>query len=162
MRFLAVLVILAVMTAGFPEVRRAAGQEAEKAGAERSPMAGGQSVAPAIGGEALRKKLQDSRGRGLGFHAVDLRTEAEYRDSFIPGTVSVPFQKLRFIAEKLFAKSDEIVFVGRSGKDPSAANAVIFMKNKGYNNCFTLEGGLEGWGGELEKAVLPPQNEEEK
>ncbi len=111
------------------------------------------------GGHAVMRadELEARIGAGgadrIGFFWVDLRNEADYKKSFIPGSINIPFKKLSFLAEKFFSKSDEIVFLGYSDSDHVSVNAVIFMKNKGFTRCSVLEGGIGAWTGDLETSA---------
>ncbi len=101
--------------------------------------------------DELKAKLEGSQHLGFGFYLVDLRNEADFRKGFIPGAVNIPSRKLPFIAEKVFSKSDEVVFYSYAKSESISANAVILLKNKGYQNCYIFSGGLEAWSGMIEQ-----------
>ncbi len=101
----------------------------------------------------LADRIAAGGTKTAGFFWVDLRNEADYRREFIPGSINIPFKKLPFLAEKFFSKSDEVVFFSYPDSDHVSVNAVIFMKNKGFERCSVLEGGIGSWTGDLEKGA---------
>lgn len=101
----------------------------------------------------LEERIEAGGAERVGFFWVDLRNEADYKKSFIPGSINIPFKKLSFLAEKFFSKSDEVVFLGYSDSDHVSVNAVIFMKNKGFTRCSVLQGGIGAWTGDLETSA---------
>ncbi|MFT5207271.1 MAG: rhodanese-related sulfurtransferase [Candidatus Omnitrophota bacterium] len=100
----------------------------------------------------LLSKLNARDKFGLGFHLVDLRNESDFLKGFIPGAINIPSKKLTFIAEKVFSKADEVVFYSHSKTTHSAENAVTFMKNKGFMNCFVFAEGMDNWSGLIERS----------
>lgn len=93
----------------------------------------------------LRQKLEDQKAGKIFFDLVDLRLEKDFAAGFIPGAVNIPLKKLPFVAEKIFGKSDEIIFYGYSEGDRASINAGIFLKNKGFSKLLFLESGYKGW-----------------
>jgi len=73
---------------------------------------------------------------------LDVRTVEEYANGYIKGAVNTPHTD----AEKVLAavnKDDTIVMYCRSGR---RANMVAEMlKEKGFNNLYTLEGDIKSW-----------------
>ena len=104
--------------------------------------------------DELKQKIKNRRNALSDFHLVDLRNEADYQKSFIPGAINVPFNKLSFLGEKLFSKFDKIILYGYNGMDPRSVNAFIQLKNKGFENCMVFTGGIKSWDSELETSVL--------
>ncbi len=102
----------------------------------------------------LISKLSARDKFGMGFHLVDLRNESEFLKGFIPGAINIPSKKLTFIAEKVFSKADEVVFYSHSKTKHAAENAVTFMKNKGFVNCFIFAEGIDNWSGLIERSKL--------
>jgi len=101
--------------------------------------------------DRLTEKLEGRSEGGFFFHLVDLRREADYAEGHISGAVNVPMSKLPYIAEKIFGKTDEVIFYGYSSRDRAAVNAVLFMSNKGFTSVSLLSGGIQGWTGAVEK-----------
>jgi rhodanese-related sulfurtransferase len=102
----------------------------------------------------LADRLEARRQGAVGFHVVDLRNEADYQIKFIPGAINIPSTKLTYVAEKIFSKSDAIVFYSHAGTDHVSESAVIFMKNKGFKNCFVLIGGIGSWSLDFQTPAL--------
>ena len=78
---------------------------------------------------------------------LDVRTPAERQESKIPGSQSIPLDKLGSDWEKL-PKNKEIICQCRSGS--RSANAAQFLAGKGYT-VYNLAGGIEAW----KQAKLP-------
>jgi len=92
--------------------------------------------------DALREKIRTRAEEGArAFHLVDLRLEVDYQRGSIAGAVNAPQAKLRFLAEKLWAKEDEIILYGYPVNDNVSINAVIFLVNKGFEEVYLLKGG---------------------
>jgi rhodanese-related sulfurtransferase len=113
---------------------------------------GGYGSHAVIQARELSDRIQAGGAKLVGFYWVDLRNEADFKKSYIPGSINMPYKKLSFLAEKFFSKSDEIVFFGYPDTDHVSVNAVVFMKNKGFMRCSILKGGIGAWTGDLEKA----------
>lgn len=116
-------------------------------------MQGGYGEHAVMQAKELADRIASGGAKTAGFYWVDLRNEADYKRSFIPGSLNIPFKKLPFLAEKFFSKSDEVVFLGYPDTDQISVNAVIFMKNKGFARCSVLKGGIGAWTGDLESAA---------
>ena len=121
-------------------------------GLANAGMQGGYGDSAVMRSGELADRIAEGGARTVGFFWVDLRNEADFKRSFIPGSINIPFKKLPFLAEKFFSKSDEVVFLGYPDSDQISVNAVIFMKNKGFTRCSVLEGGIGGWTRDLETA----------
>lgn len=121
--------------------------------AAAADMQGGYGDASVMRSAQLAERIGAGGVKTVGLFWVDLRNEADYKQSFIPGSINIPYKKLSFLAEKFFSKSDEIVFLGYPDADHVSVNAVTFMKNKGFTNCSVLQGGIGGWTGDLEASA---------
>lgn len=99
----------------------------------------------------IAKKLRDRLDNKADFFLVDLRKEVDFAQGSIEGSINVPIQKLSFLAEKMFQKTDDIVFYRYSNNDQAAINAVILLKNKGFGRVSFYEAGYDGW------KKLPPK-----
>lgn len=116
-------------------------------------MQGGYGDTAVMQAVDLAARIDAGGPKRVGFFWVDLRNEADYKQSFIPGSINIPFAKLSFLAEKFFSKSDEVVFLSYPDSDHVSVNAVTFMKNKGFLRCSVLRGGIGAWTGVLETAA---------
>lgn len=100
----------------------------------------------------LSEKIKQKEEHKAALFVVDIRNEFDFQKGAIEGAVNVPRKKLRFLAEKLFQKTDPIVIYGYSLDDKAAVNSVIFLINKGYQQVMFLEGGWKAW--QKEKEML--------
>ncbi len=103
-----------------------------------------------IDDKVLAQKIKDKAQKQISFNLVDLRLETDYGLAHIPGAVNIPLKKLKFVAEQVFDKSEEIIFYGYSEDDKAAVNSVIFLANKGFKNICLLQGGIKQWKGLVE------------
>ena len=87
---------------------------------------------------------------------VDTRNETDYQKGHLPGAMNIPLGKMRFEAERLLDKEQDVVCYGYSRNDPASVNAVIFLANRNYQHVLFFEEGAMGWKGAWE------QNEEKK
>ena len=92
-------------------------------------------------------------GKGVGFTLIDIRTESEYENGFIPGAFLVQRGVLESRMEKDAVweafnykkpqKDDTIILYCRSGS--RSALAAQTLKMLAYTNVISLEGGWSGW-----------------
>lgn len=102
-----------------------------------------------IDAPTLEQKLRDRLEKKTHFSLVDLRNEADYQKGHILGAQNVPLKKLRFVAEKMFGPTEEIIFYGHSRNDNASTNALILLGQKGFENVRLLEGGIQEWKGDM-------------
>ena len=100
--------------------------------------------------DTVARKIEEKREKRISFALVDLRLETEFKEGHLPGAVNVPFKKLRFLAERMFGKSDEIIFYGYSRNDAAGVDAVILLENKGFGHVSLMTGGMQEWKGPKE------------
>lgn len=81
------------------------------------------------------------------YYLLDVRTEAEFSDHRIPGSINIPIDKLEQNLEKL-PKDKCIVTVCEHGV--RSGRAAEFLKQKGYD-AKNLKDGLTVWKGQIEK-----------
>ena len=101
----------------------------------------------------LAHKIEEKRAKRYFFNLVDLRLEVDFLKGGIPGAVNIPLVKLRFVAEREFDKSEDLVLYGYSRDDRASVNAVVLLVNKGYGHVMLLEGGWEAWHGQVRDTV---------
>jgi len=81
---------------------------------------------------------------------VDVRTEEEYNQGHISGSVLIPLDQLPDKAETELANKDaKIIVYCRSGARSSAAAQTL--ADLGYTNVYNMVGGISSWGYETEK-----------
>ncbi len=78
---------------------------------------------------------------------VDVRTEQEYSESHIPGSVNVPLQRIWDISLVAKDKSAPLFVYCRSGRRSGEAEA--WLKKAGYTTVYNI-GGIIDYTGKLE------------
>ncbi len=75
---------------------------------------------------------------------VDVRTESEYKQGHIKGSILIPLDVLgEKIEEVIPDKSQEIFVNCHSGS--RSTQAVHILEDMGYTNVINLQGGILGW-----------------
>ena len=89
------------------------------------------------------KRLIERQNRE--YYLVDVRTESEYNDGFIPTAVNIPYDVL---ADKLPTEDRDalIIVYCRSGRRSAIADTIL--TELGFTNVFDF-GGVYRWPGEL-------------
>ena len=79
---------------------------------------------------------------------LDVRSEQEYREGHIPGSINLPLQELDN-AEKIIENEDTPIYVYcRSGSRSRQASAILGAM--GYSNVTNI-GGMAAWTGKVER-----------
>ncbi len=87
-------------------------------------------------------------GKTNRFTVVDVRTEKEYNEGHIPGSINIPVDELENrIHELEHAKGKPLLLVCRSGN--RSMFAVMILADKGFENLYNLSGGMMTWTGQL-------------
>ncbi len=102
--------------------------------------------APAITVDELKAK----RDRGESFTLVDVREPHEWAISDLPDSVKIPLGTLPGKLGEL-PKGAEIVVYCRSGA--RSANAVQFLRQKGYDKVYNLAGGINLWAEQIDPTM---------
>ncbi len=76
---------------------------------------------------------------------IDLRTANEYRDAFIPGSVSVPYADFIRTDPDVWLRNSDIRVVFYSSDATEAASAMTYARGMGYDNAYFLRGGMNEW-----------------
>ena len=88
----------------------------------------------------VKEKLSSSKDIIL----LDVRTEAEYNQGHIPGSILIPVDELKNRAlNELKDKNAAIIVYCRSGA--RSANASGILASLGYTNVYNMIGGIMGW-----------------
>jgi phage shock protein E len=78
---------------------------------------------------------------GKGFILLDVRTEQEYKEFHLPGSILIPYDEVEDRHKEIGADSDSKIYViCRSGQ--RSAVAVSVLESLGYTNAYNVEGGL--------------------
>ena len=102
--------------------------------------------APAITVEELKAK----KDRGESVTVVDVREPHEWAINGIPGSLKIPLAALpQRISE--IPKDGEVVVYCRSGG--RSANAVQFLRDRGYDKALNLTGGINHWAEVIDPAM---------
>lgn len=96
-----------------------------------------------IGADALYEKL----AMGEPFCVIDVRTESEYAEAHIPGSILMPLHELESRVAELPNGGTPIAVVAERGV--RSLSACSFLAEHGYDRLFNLDGGLESWPGPL-------------
>lgn len=104
-----------------------------------------------ISSETAKKRLENEKGIIL----LDVRSEAEYAEKHIPGSLLIPVEIIETqAAEKLKDKEAAIFVYCQSGN--RSASAVQALAKMNYTNVYDL-GGINSWPYETE--TTPPSNQ---
>jgi rhodanese-related sulfurtransferase len=96
-----------------------------------------------IGAEVLYEKL----ALGEPFCVVDVRTESEYAEAHIPGSILLPLHELPARVAEVPNGGMPIAVVATQGH--RSASACSFLAEHGYHLLFNLDGGINRWPGPL-------------
>ena len=81
---------------------------------------------------------------------LDVRTESEYREGHIPGSINIPLDKLQVVQNKIPEKGTSLYVYCLSGA--RSRQAVNFLKRFGYTDVNDL-GGIRNYKGISEKGA---------
>jgi len=100
-----------------------------------------------IGGDDLYEKL----AMGETFCVLDVRTETEYAEAHIPGSVFIPLHELPLRWRELQNGGHPIAIVCEHGV--RSISACGFLAEHGFQSLFNLQGGLVAWPGPLAAGI---------
>lgn len=84
---------------------------------------------------------------------VDVRTEEEYNEGHIPGSINIPVDELENrIHELKPVKGKPLLLVCRSGSRSMFAGMIL--ADKGFANLYNLSGGMMAWTGPLTRPII--------
>jgi rhodanese-related sulfurtransferase len=101
------------------------------------------SIAP----DALYEKL----AMGEPFCLVDVRTESEYAEAHIPGSILMPLHELPARVAEVPNGGTPVAIVAEHGH--RSASACSFLAEHGYHHLFNLDGGIGRWPGPLAAGI---------
>jgi rhodanese-related sulfurtransferase len=76
---------------------------------------------------------------------IDLRQADEFRQFTIPGSVNVPYDELVKRDPSTYLGSGDFKNVFFSNSDLKSGYAVVIAAGMGYDNCYSMKGGLNDW-----------------
>ncbi len=103
-------------------------------------------AAPAITVEDLKAK----RDRGEAFTLVDVREPHEWAISDLPDSIKIPPGTLPNRLAELPRDADVVVYCRTGGR---SANAVQFLRQRGYSKAFNLDGGINRWAEQIDPTM---------
>ena len=96
---------------------------------------------PEVSAQDLKREISKTRGRP---QLLDVRTDYEWRQAAIKGTLLVPVSILKSQVNALpFDRSKPVVAICRSAH--RSIPAVRLLRNAGYSDVRQLEGGMLSW-----------------
>ncbi len=101
----------------------------------------------AIEPDVLYQKL----AMGEPFCLVDVRTEAEYTEAHIPGSILMPLHELPARLAEVPNGSTPVAVVAEHGH--RSTSACSFLAEHGYRHLFNLDGGIDRWPGPLAAGI---------
>ena len=102
--------------------------------------------APAITVEDLK----DKRDRGESVTLVDVREPHEWAISDLPGSMKIPLGTLPTRFAELPQDAEIVVYCRTGGR---SANAVQFLRQRGYGKAFNLAGGINHWAEQIDPTM---------
>src|SRR5260221_9023261 len=88
---------------------------------------------------------------GEPFCLVDVRTESEYADAHIPGSILMPLHELPARVGEVPNGGTPIAVVCERGHRSSSACS--FLAEHGFHRLFNLDGGIDRWPGPLAAGI---------
>jgi len=102
--------------------------------------------APAISVEDLKAR----RDRGDSLTLVDVREPHEWAISDLSGSMKVPLGTLPQRLAELPKEAEIVVYCRTGGR---SANAVQFLRQRGYEKAYNLAGGINHWAEVIDPAM---------
>ena len=97
------------------------------------------------------KKLKDEKEEGKDFFLLDVRTREEKKYSDIGGSL-LPLQEIEKSYHELEGKEGKAIVV-YCHHGVRSFHACVFLQEKGFNNLFNLEGGIDAWSLQIDEKV---------
>lgn len=79
------------------------------------------------------------------FQLIDLRSAEEFRNQAIPGAVNVPYGEFMQSDPDIWLGNEKIRTIFYSTADLEADYALVYARGLGYENSYTLAGGITEW-----------------
>ena len=97
------------------------------------------------------QQLQNRRKNGEAFFLLDVRDYHEYLVSNLDG-YHIPYHELEDrLGEISDRKNEELIVMCRSGN--TSQDACRILSNSGFENVFSLEGGMKRWVKEIDPSL---------
>jgi adenylyltransferase/sulfurtransferase len=102
------------------------------------------------GAEITAEELRDARARGDSIVLVDVREPFEWQISDLPDSVKIPLASLPSSLEQLSRDDDLVIYCRTGGR---SAQAVGFLRQRGYSRVRNLIGGINGWADAIDPSM---------
>jgi adenylyltransferase/sulfurtransferase len=102
------------------------------------------------GAEITAEELRDARARGESIVLVDVREPFEWQISDLPDSVKIPLASLPSSLEQLSRDDDLVIYCRTGGR---SAQAVGFLRQRGYSRVRNLIGGINGWADAIDPSM---------
>ena len=76
---------------------------------------------------------------------IDLRSRSEFNGFSIPGAINIPFDEFFKMRPETWLYNKSVSYVFYSNDDTYSSYALVLSRGLGYDNCFVMKGGLNGW-----------------
>jgi rhodanese-related sulfurtransferase len=76
---------------------------------------------------------------------IDLRSQAEYNEFNIPGSINIPFESFFSMKPEQWLFNPDMKYIFYSNDDLYSSYAVTMARGLGYQNSYYMEGGLNEW-----------------
>lgn len=100
---------------------------------------------PAVNQKIDNRRLTELQGSGAWL--VDVRTNAEYIQGHLPGSLNVPLDQLPQTATSWSKTQAIIVYCATGGR---SAEAATYLAGQGFRKVYDLSGGIANWNGKVE------------
>lgn len=95
-------------------------------------------------------RLKEMRDQGVPFTLLDVRTPMEHDIARIEGATLIPLQELPRRADELPREGLIVIHCHHGGR---SAQAVEFLRSRGFEETRNLEGGINAWSLEIDPSV---------
>ncbi|MCK5511681.1 MAG: hypothetical protein KAI96_02670 [Thermodesulfovibrionia bacterium] len=92
--------------------------------------------------EEAKKLLDDEKKADV--ELIDVREPQEYEEGHLPGALLIPMSELPNRLEELDPSKTVVTYCRAGIRSRSAAS---FMKGQGFNNVYSIKGGINAWNG---------------
>jgi len=96
------------------------------------------------------EELRDKQNRGESLTLVDVREPHEWAISDLPGSLKIPLGALPQRLGELQPEAEIVVYCRTGGR---SANAVEFLRRRGYPKALNLAGGINRWAEAIDPAM---------
>ncbi|HMM06221.1 MAG TPA: rhodanese-like domain-containing protein [Clostridiales bacterium] len=90
-------------------------------------------------------------GTTKGSLLIDVRSEQEYAEGHIPGSINIPAERLSLMEKQTPDKTTPLFLYCRTGA--RSARGAKLLKKAGYHQVLDI-GGIHGWRGKTEKGPV--------